>query len=284
MGEKQAVGLFLHVTMVGMEAYSRPLGKETENLVIKLSESENQLKEITVKADKIKENGDTITYLTSSFAKENDKTIGDVLKRMPGISVEKGGKIQYQGVDINKFYIEGNDLLGGKYGIATNGISHEEIGAVEVLENHQPMQVLRGISPSDQAAINLKLKNGAKSTWILHGDIASGVSANPKQQLWQGQLFAMMAKVDYQSITTLKSNNTGTDITTDVEDTLKLYTKMCSISVPAESLAQKGVTLISHHMYQSTSQQLHLWKRTVHYSIVLICSQQIICGKRVMWT
>lgn len=262
MGEKQAVGLFLHVTMVGMEAYSRPLGKETENLVIKLSESENQLKEITVKADKIKEKGDTITYLTSSFAKENDRTIGDVLKRMPGISVEKGGKIQYQGVDINKFYIEGNDLLGGKYGIATNGISHEDIGAVEVLENHQPMQVLRGISPSDQAAINLKLKNGAKSTWILHGDIASGVSANPKQQLWQGQLFAMMAKVDYQSITTLKSNNTGTDITTDVEDFLSKrrntdISPYVSVNIPAAASLEKNRTLFNRTHLFSTN---HLWK------------------------
>lgn len=36
---------------------------------------------------------------------------------MPGIDVASNGKIQYQGIDINKFYIEGNDLLGGKYGL-----------------------------------------------------------------------------------------------------------------------------------------------------------------------
>ncbi len=68
----------------------------------------------------------------------------------------------YQGEDINKFYIEGSDLLGGKYGIAANGISHEDVGAVEVMENHQPMQVLSGISFSDKAAINLKLKKEGK--------------------------------------------------------------------------------------------------------------------------
>lgn len=263
MGERTTDGLSLHVTVVGMETYSKPLGKETENLVIKLSESENQLKEITVKAEKIKEKGDTITYLTSSFAKENDRTIGDVLKRMPGISVEKDGKIQYQGVDINKFYIEGNDLLGGKYGIATNGISHEDIGAVEVLENHQPMQVLRGFSPSDQAAINLKLKNGAKSTWILHGDIGTGASANPKQQLWKGQLFAMMAKVDYQSITTFKSNNAGADITTDVEDFLSKsrntgVSPYASVSVPAAVSLEKNRTLFNRTHLFSTN---HLWKK-----------------------
>lgn len=263
MGEKMAEGLFLYISMVGMDTYSSPLGQKTENLEISLCESENQLKEITVKADKIKENGDTITYLTSSFAKDNDRTIGDVLKRMPGISVEKNGRIQYQGVDINKFYIEGSDLLGGKYGIATNGISKDDIGAVEVLENHQPMQVLRGISLSDQAAINLKLKNGAKSTWILHGDLGTGVSANPKQVLWKGQLFAMMAKVDYQSITTFKSNNTGTDITTDVEDFLSQkrntdITPYVSVSMPNTASLEKSRTLFNRTHLFSTN---HLWKK-----------------------
>lgn len=118
-----------------------------------------QLKEVTIKADRIREQGDTITYTTSSFAQAQDRSIGDVLKRMPGIEVSRNGRIQYQGEDINKFYIEGSDLLGGRYGIATNGISHEDVGAVEVMEKHQPMQVLSGISYSDKAAINLKLKN-----------------------------------------------------------------------------------------------------------------------------
>ena len=52
-------------------------------------------------------NCSTITYNVGSFAQKQDKTIGDVLKRMPGIDVANNGKIQYQGTDINKFYIEG---------------------------------------------------------------------------------------------------------------------------------------------------------------------------------
>ena len=63
--------------------------------------------------------------------------------------------------NIDDFLIPNNEvkLLGGKYGIATNGISHEDVGSVEVIENHQPMQELAGISFSDKAAINLKLKS-----------------------------------------------------------------------------------------------------------------------------
>ena len=91
---------------------------------------------------------------------------------MPGIDVKDNGSIEYQGLAINKFYIEGNDLLGGKYGVATNGISANDIGMVEVLENHQPMQVLSGIGLSDQAAINLKLKNKSKRHLVAEWSVS----------------------------------------------------------------------------------------------------------------
>ena len=145
----------LEVVMMGYKKQSIPLVDVALPLTVYLEPGSISLKEVVVKADPIREQGDTVSYLVGSFAQKQDRSIGDVLRRMPGIDVAKNGKIQYQGEDINKFYIEGSDLLGGRYGIATNGISHEDVGAIEVMENHQPMQVLSGITFSDKAAINL---------------------------------------------------------------------------------------------------------------------------------
>ena len=210
--------LSISATMIGYKPYSAPLALDGKPLVIKMEEGALQLQEVIVKADRIRENGDTVTYTVGSFAQRQDRTIGDVLKRMPGIDVATSGKIQYQGIDINKFYIEGNDLLGGKYGIATNGISYDDIGAVEVMENHQPMQVLRGLSFSDQAAINLKMKNKSKATLLVHGTLAGGYSEQPKGALWQGDLFTMMVTRKYQMITTFKGNNVGQNLSDQLRD------------------------------------------------------------------
>ena len=180
-------GCRLEVAMMSFAKQSIPLDSVTFPLTVYMEPGTTLLKEVTVKADRIREQGDTITYNVGSFAQQQDRSIGDVLKRMPGIDVAKNGKIQYQGEDINKFYIEGSDLLGGKYGIATNGISHDDVGAVEVMENHQPMQVLSGISFSDKAAINLKLKNKAKATWTFHGDAGGGYSWQPEGAIWDGK-------------------------------------------------------------------------------------------------
>lgn len=208
----------LEVSMMGYSKQVLPADSLSYPATIALQSGVIELKEVAVKADRIREQGDTITYNVGSFAQTQDRSIGDVLKRMPGISVEKSGKIQYQGEDINKFYIEGSDLLGGKYGIATNGINHEDVGAVEVMENHQPMQVLSGISFSDKAAINLKLKNRAKATWTVHGNAAAGYSEQPAGAIWNGEFFAMAVMSGFQNITTLKSNNTGADLSAQATD------------------------------------------------------------------
>lgn len=256
--------LSINATMISYKPYLAPLLFDGKPLVIKMEEGALQLQEVVIKADRIRENGDTITYHVGSFAQRQDRTIGDVLKRMPGIDVANSGKIQYQGIDINKFYIEGNDLLGGKYGIATNGISYDDIGAVEVMENHQPMQVLRGLSFSDQAAINLKMKNKSKATLLVHGTLAGGFSEQPKGLLWQGDIFTMMVTGKYQMITTFKGNNVGQNLSDQLMDFIsdrqnETIGGYVSLSIPTTPNLQRNRSYFNRSWMVSSS---HLLKTT----------------------
>lgn len=255
-------GCRLEVSMMSFAKQSIPLDSVSFPLTVYMEPGTTLLKEVTVKADRIREQGDTITYNVGSFAQQQDRSIGDVLKRMPGIDVANNGKIQYQGEDINKFYIEGSDLLGGKYGIATNGISHEDVGAVEVMENHQPMLVLSGISFSDKAAINLKLKNKAKATWTFHGDAGGGWSWQPEGAVWDGELFAMAVMPGFQNITTMRTNNTGenlasssTDFFTDRRQTR--LTQYIGVGLPGVPSLSDRRTLFNRSFLVSTNS---LWK------------------------
>lgn len=255
-------GCRLEVTMMGFAKQSIPLDSVVLPVTVYMETGTIQLKEVAIKADRIREQGDTVTYNVGSFAQTQDRTIGDVLKRMPGIDVADDGKIQYQGEDINKFYIEGSDLLGGRYGIATNGISHDDVGSVEVMENHQPLQVLSGISFSDKAAINLKLKNKAKATWSFHGDAGGGYSWQTNEAIWDGELFAMAVMPNFQNITTLKTNNVGEDLSAQATDffasrrgtSLRRYVDVSLPGVP--SLSRKRTLFNRSALVSSNS----LWK------------------------
>lgn len=88
-------GCRLEVSMMSFAKKSILLDSVTFPIVVELEQGTTLLKEVTVKADRIREQGDTITYNVGSFAQGQDRSIGDVLKRMPGLSVESSGKIQY---------------------------------------------------------------------------------------------------------------------------------------------------------------------------------------------
>ncbi len=255
-------GYTLDVSMMSFAKQTVKLDSVQLPVTIVMEASATMLKEVAVKADRIREQGDTITYTVGSFAQAQDRSIGDVLKRMPGIDVSNSGKIQYQGEDINKFYIEGSDLLGGKYGIATNGINHDDVGAVEVMENHQPMQVLSGISFSDKAAINLKLKNKAKATWTFHGDAGGGYSWQPEGAVWDGELFAMAVMPGFQNITTFKTNNIGEDLSASATDFFASRRETglgqyVSVSLPGVPNLSRKRTLFNRSALVSTNS---LWK------------------------
>lgn len=255
-------GCRLEVTMMGFAKQSLPLDSVSFPLRIYMEAGYTLLKEVTVKANRIQEQGDTITYYVGSFAQSQDRSIGDVLQRMPGINVSDNGIVRYQGKDINKFYIEGSDLLGGRYGIATNSISHDDVGAIEVMENHQPMQVLSGLSFSDKAAINLKLKNKAKATWAFYGDIKGGYSQQPEGAIWDGKLFAMRGTHGFQNITTFCANNTGEEqsaLSTDFFEGRRGtgLNRYISIGLPNMPSLDSRRTLFNRSFLVSTN---NLWK------------------------
>ena len=169
------------------------------------------LNEVKITLPKIRQKGDTISYLVESFLDKNDRTIEDVIKKLPGVDVKESGEILYQSIPINKFYIEGLDLLQGRYGIATKNIEAKDVQSVEVLENHQAIKALRDRVISEKAAINLKLKESAKGVWTSNALLGAGLPPI----LWSGELTAMYFAKGKQNISSYKGNNTGNDVSVE---------------------------------------------------------------------
>ncbi len=203
----------LHFSMMGYAPQTSTILKGKLKYNVQLTEKSTQLKEVIVKAPGIHEKGDTITYMVSAFSNAQDRSLADVLKKMPGIEVDKTGEIKYNGMTINKFYIEGKDLLGVRYELATNNIHQKDVGSVVVMENHQPVKALEDISFSRNPAINIRLKEDAKARWVGTAKIGAGV----EPFLWNSELFLMRFTSKTQSLNTYKTNNTGSDITQETQ-------------------------------------------------------------------
>ncbi len=189
----------------------RPLTKQINNsdqtLSFKMEGEATEIKEVQLKTKMITARGDTIAYDLKAFDSKSDRTLADVMKKIPGIEVNTDGTILYQGNAINKFYVNGKDLMEGGYGTISNSLPKDAVQKVEVLENHQPVKILQNKVPSDQAAINIKLKNSVTMTG--RGEVGTGFG---DPWLWNVKLTPMFFGQKSQWVVNYKTNNMGEQV------------------------------------------------------------------------
>jgi hypothetical protein len=207
--------LKINISILGYKPQSKLLYNKSQQTHFSLSQKIYKLKEVLVKAPPIITKGDTTIYRVESFLSPKDRVIGDVLKNIPGVEVTDAGGILYNGTSISHFYIEGLDLLGGKYGIATNNIPSVAVQNVEVITNYEPIKALRGFSDSDKTVINLKLK---KEKLIRPFGTASAGIGGLYDFLRDIDVFAMNVSPESQTIITGKTNNVGVDLRDELTD------------------------------------------------------------------
>jgi hypothetical protein len=234
----------LLVTVRGMmiEKTMRTISNRSATIDFTIDEKVNRLKEVSVKTNPVSRRRDTLSYVVGAFAGQSDRTIEDVLKKMPGIDVSSSGAISYNGKAISKFYIEDLDMLDGRYNLATRNIEAKDVASVQVYENHQPIKAETVFS--DQAAINLRLKDSAKGIWALQA--LAGIGYKP--MLWNAELTAMKFARNRQNITTYKGNNSGH---TADEELLKHYDAGAALPTTGSmlSVSQPGVPNVAKKRY-----------------------------------
>lgn len=164
------------------------------------------LKEVKVYAQPVHQSGDTLKYNLASFVGKGDVTLEDGIKRLPGIEVTKEGAIKYLGKGISNFYIEGLDMLGGKYNLATKNIPAQYATQVEILRHHKDRKV-DADTESDEVAINVKLSRKAKFKPFGQQELGAGYRA--EDILVALGLTEMMFTDKFQLLGSAKFSNDG---------------------------------------------------------------------------
>lgn len=199
---------FLSLTFLGYASQVIPVESYTPGMTFQLASSDFKLPEVKVKSNRVSIHSDTLSYLVSGFRMPQDRTIADVLKKMPGLEVLPGGTIRFEDKNISKLYIEGMDLMGNNYALATNNLLGKVVKKVEILRNHQQVAALRGKNFSEQAAINLVLEDEVKFSLSGSLDVGGGINAS-KDGLWDMRALGMYLGRKHQNLSLYKTNNVG---------------------------------------------------------------------------
>jgi hypothetical protein len=245
---------YLQFKLLGYSALtlSKKQFELANNHIIELFESSIPLEEVVVQVPPIQNVNDTLRYNVNSFKTQGDRYVSDVLKKLPGIKVADNGTISYMGESINKFYIEGRDLLGGQYNIATNNLDINAISSIEVLQNNQHIKALKGIDFEEKSAINIKLKKGHKARPF--GNIQLGAGGTPF--LYDGKGLASYISENQQSIVSIKGQNNGNAILNEIEDKLNfddLFSYEAVISPFVTAPSARSIPLpTNRHLFNNT--------------------------------
>jgi len=200
----------IKVSYVGFQPYEITLKTTSENIVKNIVLKEGTLlKEIEiVKEMPVSISGDTIIYNSDSFRNGTERKLEDVLKKLPGVEVNKDGEIQVEGKKVQKIMVEGKDFFDGDTKIATKNIPADALDKIQVLRNYNEVTNLKGLENSEEnVAINIKLKEGKKNFWF--GDMTAGIGVGHTDSRYLGnpKLFYYSPKYSLNVIGNL--NNIG---------------------------------------------------------------------------
>ncbi len=138
-----------------------------------LQESTETLEEVLIKAEMaviVKE--DTITYRTDQFKTGEERKLRDILKKLPGIEVDRAGNVTVNGKPVTKLMVDGKEFFTGDEKLGVNNIPADAVDEVEALDNYSEVAFLKGLEDSDRMALNIKLKEGKKK--FAFGDVQAG--------------------------------------------------------------------------------------------------------------
>jgi len=172
----------LQVSYVAHNNYSKVLecawdGTSIDLAPVVLSESTELLQEITIEAEHIPMGlrGDTLSYNAAAFKTRPNASVEDLLKKLPGIEVDRDGSIKAQGEDVENVLVDGKEFFGSDPKMATKNLEAEAVDQVEVYDKQSEIAEFTGIDDgNEEKTINLKLKEEFKKGGFGNVDAAGG--------------------------------------------------------------------------------------------------------------
>ena len=203
------------VALIGYKTQQLIIANKAQVLKFTLVEFATELATLIAKEKPITQSGDTTNYLVKSFANKQDRMIGDVIARLPGIEIdENNGQIKFNGKAISHYYIDGLDLLEKKYNIANRNIPADLVEQVQILENHQDIRLFDSITKGTEPALNITLKAKAKNKLIVKAKLALGLPP----VLWDNELIGLQFNPLFQLLTSYKNNNAGAVLANEISE------------------------------------------------------------------
>lgn len=162
-------GLIFKVSTIGYQEYIDvfTLREPIKDLgIISLIKRGKDLSTVTIisKAPPVVQKGDTSQFSANQYKVNPDATTEDLIKKMPGITVDKDGTVTAQGEQVKKITIDGKDFFGDDASAALKNLPSEIVDKIQVFDRLSDQAQLTGFDDGNsQKAINIVTKTAIKN-------------------------------------------------------------------------------------------------------------------------
>lgn len=155
--------------------------KEADLGNIAMADKSKVLDEIIIEAPPVTLVGDTVQYNAGSFKTQPNASVEDLLKKLPGVKVEKDGTVKAQGEKVQKVLVDGKEFFGNDPKIATKNLPADAIDKVQVYDRLSDQAQLTGFDDGNgEKTINLKLKKDKKKG--MFGKVNAGAGTDDRYE------------------------------------------------------------------------------------------------------
>ncbi|OJW17266.1 outer membrane beta-barrel protein [Mucilaginibacter sp. 44-25] len=125
---------------------------------------------------------DTVQYSVSAYKVRENAPVEDVLKKIPGIDVDKDGNVTAQGKQVTKVRVNGKDFFGGDVQSATKNLPADVIESVQVIDDYGDQANLTGIKTGEPNKIlNFTIRKDKNYGYFGQATAGDGRDLLPKQ-------------------------------------------------------------------------------------------------------
>lgn len=177
----------LQVSYVGYVTHWQPIsvtenaGKVDAGRIV-LTPASADLSEVEVTAEHIplRMRNDTLEYNANAFQTQPNAVVEDLLKKLPGVEVDRNGTIRAQGEQVQNVLVDGKEFFGSDPQIATKNLPANAVDKVQVFDKKSERAEFTGIDDGrEQKSINLELKEDKKSGYFGNASGAGGAYEKP---------------------------------------------------------------------------------------------------------
>lgn len=134
----------------------------------------------------IKIKGDTVEYVADSFKVKDNATVEELLKKLPGLQVDKDGNIQAHGQKVEKLLVDGEEFFTDDPAVVSKSLQAKAIDKVQVFDKKSEQAEFTGIDDGEVTrTVNLKLKDNMKTGYF--GKVVAGGGAGDDQNYFENQ-------------------------------------------------------------------------------------------------